>query len=308
MTPPVLVIGAAGRHGGTGTAVAEVLSKQGVSVRALTRAKGTRTAALEALGVDIVTGDLHDRRSLTAPLEGVEVVNFAYPVAAGIVDAAANFASAARSAGVKRVVVMSMAVSNPEGPSHLGRAQWLAEELLDWAGFSCMFLRFIAFFYENVPLLHRADALNEGVIRNSFADIPLPWIAGEDAGKLAAAAVLHPERFGPRSAIFPTGRYLYRYSEIAEILGKHLHRRIRHETISKEEWIERLDDLGATDNRVNNDMARHISALGAAFRGPIPPLNNIFEETTGEPALSLQQALDLGRISFREPNDARGDS
>jgi uncharacterized protein YbjT (DUF2867 family) len=57
-----------------------------------------------------------------------------------VVDAAANFASAGRAAGLKRVVVMSMGASHPKSPSHLGRAQWLAEELLEWAGFSCLHL------------------------------------------------------------------------------------------------------------------------------------------------------------------------
>src|SRR5689334_319713 len=136
-TRPILVVGATGRHGGTGASVARLLRDRGLPVRALARSADERVAPLEARGAEIVTGDLHDRRSLKAALDGVEVAYFAYPVAGGIVDAAANFASAGRAAGLKRVVVMSMAVSNPDSASHLGRAQWIAEELLEWAGFSC---------------------------------------------------------------------------------------------------------------------------------------------------------------------------
>ncbi|MFX9962082.1 NAD(P)H-binding protein, partial [Acinetobacter baumannii] len=92
------------------------------------------------LGIDVVAGDLHDRHTLAAALADVETAYFAYPVAAGIVDAAANFAAAGRAAGLKRVVVMSMGVSRPDSPSHLGRAQYLAEEMLEWAGFGCLHL------------------------------------------------------------------------------------------------------------------------------------------------------------------------
>lgn len=295
---PILVVGATGSHGGTGASVAQALRRQGVRVRALARTKGPRTAALEALGVEIATGDLHDRQTLLAPLEGVEVAYFAYPVAAGIVDAATNFASAARTAGLKRVVVMSMAVSRPDSPSHLGRAQWLAEEVLGWAGFSCLYLRFAAFFFENITLLHREDVLDDGVLRNSFVDLPFPWIAGEDAGKVAAAALLHPTRFGSIPAVYPTGGYQYRHSEIAELLGRHLHRRITHETIPQEDWVERLVTVGGNDARINPDMARHISALGAAFRGAIPPLNHMVEEVTQERPISFEQALASGRLTF----------
>jgi uncharacterized protein YbjT (DUF2867 family) len=295
---PILVVGATGSHGGTGLTVAEVLRKRGREVRALARSEGPRTDVLRALGAKIAIGDLHDRKSLLAALDGVEVAYFAYPVAGGIVDAATNFASAGRATGLRRVVVMSMATSNPDSPSHLGRAQWLAEEVLGWAGFSCLFLRFVAFFFENISLLHSADILSDGVLQNSFADRSLPWIAGEDAGKVAVAALLHPERFGDTAAVYPTGGYQYRYSEIAALLARHLDRSITHKTVPQELWTARLAALGENDRRINPDMARHISALGAAFRGTPPPLNKMVEEVTHERPSSLEQALESGRLIF----------
>lgn len=288
---PILVIGATGMHGGTGVAVAKTLLKSGVHVRALARSTNERTAALEALGIEIVTGNLLDRQTLIPSFKDVEAAYFAYPVAPGVINAAANFASAARSAGVKRTVVMSMAVSNPDGPSHFGRDHWLAEEVLSWSGLSCIFLRFTSFFYENIFLLHQRDIAGDGIIKNSFSDTPLPWIAGEDAGKLAAAALLYPDRLGDQTVIYPTGGFLYRHSELAEMLSKRIGRTIRHETISADEWCRRLVELSAAAPRVNIDMARHISALGAAFRRPMPPLNNLFQDLMGEPPLSFEEVL-----------------
>ena len=97
---------------------------------------------------------------------------------------------------MKRLVVMSMAPAHPQSPSTLARAQWLAEEVFDAFSLSCIHLRIAAMFFENLDLLHSRDIAGDGVIRNSFPDLPINWIAGVDAGKLAVAALLQPERFG----------------------------------------------------------------------------------------------------------------
>jgi uncharacterized protein YbjT (DUF2867 family) len=205
VSKPIFVVGGTGRHGGTGAYVARQLVTLGIPIRALVRQRDDRAKALEGIGAKVVVGDLRDRRSLIPALEGTAAAYFTYPIASGIVDAAANFASAARAAGLKRLVVMSMGPAHPDSPSHLGRAQWLAEELLEWSGLSCIHLRIAALFFENLELLHSEDILGDGVIRNSFPDLPMNWISGEDAGKLAIAALRFPERFGDKSAIYPTG-------------------------------------------------------------------------------------------------------
>lgn len=289
-TNHILVLGAAGRHGGTGAAVVRALRESGHQVRALVRVIDSRVKPLQDIGAEVVAGNLLDRRSLLEPLKDIDVAYFTYPVAGGIIEAAANFSSAARSAGLKRVVVMSMGVSNPDGPSHLGRAQWLAEELFEASGISCLHLRIAAFFFENIELLHRTEVLNEGAIRNSFTNVKISWMAGEDAGRLAVSALLHPERFSGETAIYPSGGERYSYAEIAEVLERHLGRAIHHETISAETWQTRLLSLGSKDSRINVDMAKHISALGASLRQDFPS-NDIFERVTGKKPISIVDFL-----------------
>lgn len=185
---------------------------------------------------------------------------------------------------------MSMGVSNPDSPSHLGRAQWLAEELLEVSGISCLHLRIAALFFENIGLLHRSDILNEGVIRNSFNNIKVSWMAGEDAGRLAVSARLHPKRFAGKTAIYPSGGERLSHAEIAEVLEKHLGRAIRHEIIPAEAWRTRLLDIGSKDSRINAGMARHISALGAGIQQDFP-LNDVFETATKEKPMSFADFL-----------------
>lgn len=274
------------------------LIKLGVPVRALVRQRDDRAAALEEIGTKVVVGDLRDRRSLIPAFEGTVTAYFTYLITGGIVDAAANFASAARAGGLKRLVVMSMGPANPDSPSHLGRAQWLAEELLEWSGLSCIHLRIASLFFENLELLHREDILGDGVIRNSFPDLPMNWIAGADAGKLAVAALRFPERFGDKTAVYPTGSEKFTHSEVAGIIGRHLGRSLRYETISAEAWQTRLMELSEHDGRINLDMARHISTVGAAMRKPFP-INDMFGAVTQEQAMTLDEALRSGYLAFK---------
>jgi uncharacterized protein YbjT (DUF2867 family) len=296
---PIFVVGGTGRHGGTGAYVARQLLTLGIPIRALVRQRDDRAKALEEIGAKVVVGDLRDRRSLVPALEGTAAAYFTYPIASGIVDAAANFASAARAAGLKRLVVMSMAPAHPDSPSHLGRSQWLAEELLEWFGLSCIHLRIAALFFENLGLLHGEDILGDGVIRNSFPDIPMNWIFGEDAGKLAIAALRFPERFGDKTAVYPTGSEKFTHSEVAGIIGRHLGRSLRHETISAEAWQTRLMELSKHDGRISLDMARHISAVGAAMRKPFS-INDIFHVVTQDQAMTLDDALRSGYLAFKK--------
>jgi uncharacterized protein YbjT (DUF2867 family) len=269
----VLVTGATGQHGSTGAHVVASLREQGVPVRVLARTSSERTASLEALGAEVVYGDFRDRRSLEPAFGDVTDATFTYPVAAGIVEAAANFAAAARTVATPpRVFVMSMAPSHPQSPSPLGRAHWLAEEVLGWAGLAPSVLRVAAFFYENVTLFHAASIRERGVIANSFGDAALPWIAGIDAARLLVRAILDPSLFPP-GVHLPPGAELATHATLAERLSSQLGRDVGYESISHDDWKrELLEQARRNDSAVNISMADHITALSGVFAGGKPPM------------------------------------
>src|SRR5579871_5153088 len=101
-----LVTGATGRHGGTGAYVARRLKAEGHPVRVLVRRDDERSRKLAEEGFDVRWGDLRDRSSLPAALEGVTHASFCFPVDAGIVDAAASFASALKDVSPRARVVV----------------------------------------------------------------------------------------------------------------------------------------------------------------------------------------------------------
>src|SRR5271156_1487404 len=109
----VLVTGATGL---LGSHLAERLGAEGDRVRALVR-RGSRTEFLDALGVEIIRGDLTDQAACSAALRGVaRVFHCAAKVGdwgrwaefqTGCIDATSSLAQAAARAGVDRFVHIS---------------------------------------------------------------------------------------------------------------------------------------------------------------------------------------------------------
>lgn len=274
---PVLVMGATGRHGNTGQYIVRRLIDEGRNVRVLVRATGERTAALADLGAEVVVADLHDRRSLLPALQDVDVAYFTYPITRGVIPAAANYAAAVREVGRNpRTVVMSMVVSNPNHPSPLGQDQWVAEEVLQWAGLDVLIMRIAAVFYQNLIVLHSQSVRDHGTMRNSFGSGPVPWIDGGDAAELAVTALLHPERF-EGSVVYPLGADAASHVDVANILSELLRRPVRFDAITPAAWTDDILRLSRTDeqNVVNDAMAVHIPAVGqsVAESGAALPVN-----------------------------------
>lgn len=303
MTNPILITGATGRHGNTGEYLVRRLREAGHPVRILARRRSERTERLAALGAEIAVGDLHDRRTLVPALADVDLAYFTYPIDAGVVSAASNYAAAVREAGRSpRTVVMSMGPANPDSPSDLGRAQWLAEQVLDWAGLDLLILRVAALFHENLLVLHSHSIREHGVIRNSFGPGKIAWISAGDAAELALAALLHPERFTD-TVYFAKGSEEYSHVEIAELLTESSAGTIRYEPISREQWRDDLLALSrsADADAVNAAMAQHISAVGqmvAQSGRTLPADPDALRALTGREPATMREFLLSNREAF----------
>lgn len=64
MANPILMTGAAGRVGGIGRTVTELLLQRGKAVRAMVRNEDARAQSLREMGAEIVAGDLLDLASM----------------------------------------------------------------------------------------------------------------------------------------------------------------------------------------------------------------------------------------------------
>lgn len=282
---PVLVTGATGRQGG---ATVRALLDAGVPVRALVRDPTTeRAQAVQAQGVELVTGDLHDRDSIVRAATGARAVFSVQMPAytpdgfdfAGEVTQGANLVEGALAAGVPQFVHTSVsgAGQHTEVPGW-AEGRWAVEPSLSAkaavqdrvraAGFPHWTLLKPGTFMEN---FHPSMAymfprgVEGGLVSVLKPHTRLSLVAVRDIGAAAAAAVLAPERFDGVELELASD-YLP-MTRIAEVLS---------------------DALGVTlparDLTVEEAMAAGMPAMGASLE---------WMNVAGQPARP-QFATDLG--------------
>src|SRR5881398_3371311 len=107
MATPILVTGAAGRVGGVGRAIVELLLERGKAVRAMVRSEDARARALRDLGAEVVVGDLLDLDSMHRAIAGCEAMYFGMSVSDTYLAATVNVAAVAKHYGIKAFINMS---------------------------------------------------------------------------------------------------------------------------------------------------------------------------------------------------------
>lgn len=256
----VLVIGATGRHGGTGARVVERLLAAGRKVRALVRSDDERAERLRDSGIQTLVGDLHDRRTLAPALEGVDAVYIAYPVAAGVAPALANVASVIRELSTTpHVVINSHGTVDHASPSGISREFALGEELMIALIPNVTVLRISAFFYENILLAHSQAIRETGVFENCFGESRPAWISASDAADLCVSVLLDGPGSGAASITYPPGHERLSQAEIAAIISEETGQTARYQYITKDEWTTQLKVAAVhSGGLVNDAMIQHL--------------------------------------------------
>ncbi|MDJ1133944.1 NmrA/HSCARG family protein [Streptomyces iconiensis] len=268
---PVLVTGATGRQGG---ATARALRAAGVPVRALVRDPATdRAKAVEALGVELVTGDLRDRDSVVRAAEGAravfsvqmpeftaEGVDFEGEVTQGV-----NLVEGAKAAGVPQFVHTSVsgAGQHTETPGW-AEGRWAAmeptmgaksaiQDRVRAAGFRHWTLIKPAFFMDNfLPSLAYLfpRGIEGGLVTLLNPGTRLSLVAVDDIGRTAAAAIAEPERFDGVELELASD-YLP-MTEVAEVLSRALGRRLTAPDMTEEEAVAAgMPPMGASHQWLN---------------------------------------------------------
>ncbi len=257
---PVLVTGATGKQGG---ATARALLAAGIPVRALVRDPAAdRARAVEALGAELVTGDLHDRDSVIRAAEGARAVfsvqmpgmtaegfDFDGEIAQGV-----NLIEGAKAAGVRQFVHTSVTGAGryQEIPGRdSGRedargtaipatfaAKSAIQDRLRAAGFPRWTLLKPGFFMENFlpsAAFMFPRGVEGGLVSVLNPGTRLSLVAVNDIGGAAAAAIAAPERFhGVELEL--AGDHLS-MTEIAEILSRALGRQLSAPDMTEEEAL-----------------------------------------------------------------------
>ena len=190
----ILIVGASGRLGGV---VVQRLLAQGKALRVMTRNRPA-LAYLEQQGVEIVSGDLRDPASLVSACQGVEQVLAAAHALDGkgnnnpqTVDDIGNrhLIDAAKAAGVKHFVFVSVQGASPDSPLEFFRIKYHTENYLRASGLNFTILRPAAYMELWVQLIGQPIREQGKTTIFGRGNNPINFVSVEDVASLVSVAL-----------------------------------------------------------------------------------------------------------------------
>jgi len=275
--PLILVTSAAGR---TGSEVVQLLRAKGFPVRALVRTQDRRSTALEALGAEVVAGDLFDFHDIVGAMNGVARAFHCPPFAPNLLHNTMLFCLAAEQAKLEVAVLLSGWNPHPRHPSAISREHWIANNVARWM--------------PSVGLVH----VNPGIFTFAYmltlpvtarlGVLPLPYgdganapVAERDIARVAAAILTDPEPHIGKS-YRPTGPELLTPRQIAQKIGVALNRRITYMPVEFSMMAKAARAQGFPTFETLN--LRHYAAEIRAGAFAIGAPTTHVEDVTGAPA------------------------
>jgi NAD(P)H dehydrogenase (quinone) len=289
-----LIVGAGGSHGATGNHAARQLLAEGLPVRAFVHHDDDRSAALKALGAQIVVGDVGDFNTARAALEGVRRAYFTYPLADSLLAATTTFAAAGRQAGVESIVNMSQMTARPDHASPAARQHWLAERVLDWSGIGVTHIR-PPYFLENLFTIANPAAIRaDGKIYLPYGDGRHAPIAGEDLARVAVGILTNPAPH--RGKIYlPTGPVSLSMTEQAHTFSRVLGRSIQYIDVPVENWRQALSQTEG----IPPYLIEHLCHVAETHKhGEQDMATDVVETVGGTPPKSLETFIRDNRAAF----------
>src|SRR5246127_4701071 len=287
----ILVSGATGRTGG---AAIDELLKSGRHVRAYVRSDDDRAAAFRKRGVDVAIGSFADIDDIRAAMEGIRSAYFLFPIAPGIISAAAYFAEAAKEAGVSAIVNMSQISARRESASHAAQDHWVSERVFDWSGVATTHLR-PTFFAEWLVYPHFAkEVWARKKIEFPFGNGRHAPIAADDPGRVISHVLANPA--GHEGKIYTLhGPVEMNHTEIAADMSEVLGAKIEYAPTSIEEFDQKMEKL----YKFHPFLAQHLVEVAQNYQdGIFAGTNDVVERITGAPALSVRAFLEKHREAF----------
>ncbi|WP_435735552.1 NmrA family transcriptional regulator [Cellulosimicrobium sp. PMB13] len=229
----VLVLGATGK---SGRRVADRLDALGLPVR-----RGSRSGT----GPDRFAWD--DETTWEAALDGVEAVYVAYApdlAIPGAPETVTRFAAQARSAGVRRLVLLS-----GRGEAEAQRAETAVAEV-----FPARVVVRCAFFDQNFSESFLLEPVLEGTLALPVSDVVEPFVDLEDVAEVAVAALTDDAHAGQVYEL--TGPRLLTFADTVAEIAAASGRDVTFVPISMEEFTGGLTAAGLPDDVV--DLMRYL--------------------------------------------------
>jgi len=284
----ILVTGATGNTGG---ALVAALREKNVPFAAMVR----RPEAAEQFkrdGIEARVADLDQRQTLVRALEGVDAAFLVSPASPELPRLQRRFITAAKEAGVRRIVKLSGMGAHPHHPCGFLRWNAIAETILMASGVGWTMLRPTGF-------LQNVGALCAGMVKQ-MSGIYLP--AGDarismiDVRDIAAAAAVVLTEEGHENRIYDlTGPELVSHYDIADQLTELLGRPVSYHPVTD---VNAWKAMG--EGRLPDALRHAVIALWQGYRrGDSAVVSGWVEILTGRPPIGLRDYLEDNLDLFR---------
>jgi uncharacterized protein YbjT (DUF2867 family) len=282
-----LIIGGTGK---IGTELVKQLTATGAKVRALVR-DTKKAGLLKGPGVEIVKGDLGNPKSLDAALKGV---NRVFLLSAGDpyqVELQGNLVQAAKRAGIKLLVKLSVYGASPDATPAFMRWHWITEQEIRSSGIPFTFLR-PNFFMQNF-LGYAGGIAGTGTITGCSRDGKVSMVDVRDIAAVAVAVLTGTgyegqtyEITGPESLSFADAA-----TRFSSILGK---------TVTYQDQTPADALLGMVKMGMPAWLADAYTGLGIYFAAGLGSrINPVITALTRKPARTLDGFIRENLEAFR---------
>lgn len=280
--PKIVVTGATGK---TGSAVVAQLRQKNWPVRAVVHRRDARSESLACQGAEIVVADLYDPGQLADAMRGTERAYYCPPYQPFMIQSAVAFAVAAREARLESIVALSQWLSSPVHPALLTRQTWLADQLFAMVPDVALTIVNAGFFADNY-LRMTPYAAHLGIFPSLYGESRDAPPSNEDIARVAAAALMDPARHAGRR-YRPTGPALLSTSDMVEILGRVLQRRVIPMPMPRWMLLKAARMQGASVYEIREFIVYLGDHRQGAFEAGAP--NDVVQMATGLPAESFEE-------------------
>lgn len=239
-----------GATGTVGSQVAEQLSKSGAKFRVVAR---NPEKAKKDPNIEVVKGAFDDKASLEAAFKGATKAFFLTNSVPESVQWNTNLVEAAKNAGVKHAVRLSVQGSNKGSPVKLAQWHAQADEQLKNAGFTWTILQ-PTYFMQNF-LGSAATIKKDGALYGAAKEGKIAAIHAHDIAAVAVKALTEDTHAGKTYLL--TGNEPLSHAEFAARLGKHLGKTVKYVDLTPEQFKGGLVSAGLADWYAQDFVTMH---------------------------------------------------
>lgn len=208
----ILVTGAGGN---VGRPLIDELAASGTPARAAYRS-ADKTARAKAAGRDAVTVDYSRPETVSSALDGVDAVFLLATGVQGQIEGETNVVRAAKAAGVRRIVKLSV-FGAAEEEFGFARTHRPVEREIEASGLAWTFLR-PASYMQNFTNFMAPTIRSQHVTYTLIPDAVFNHVDTRDVARVAAAALTHDGHDGQAYTL--TGPRSFSYREAARTIGE----------------------------------------------------------------------------------------